>query len=140
MAIKLTLHNCLCLLFYAVVHCRSNITRLLLREPLFSVFYIFIFNDTLPLYLSSCLSAYTPSCTLCSSSDDKTLSCASWDLKGFGYRSFSVQKLPLSGTTFPVTSDTAVLSHGSKLLLKLLSLLLPTLSCSNPFIAIDCCT
>ena len=40
--------------------------------------------------------------------------------------------LPLSGTTFLlITSDTAVLSHSSQLLLKPFSLLLPTLSYSN---------
>ena len=43
------------------------------------------------LILSSCPSVYTPSRTLCSSSDEKTLSCAKWKLKGFGHRSFSVQ-------------------------------------------------
>ena len=45
----------------------------------------------------------------------------------------SLFRLPLSGTTFLLTSDTAVLSHSSKLLLKHLSLLLPTLGYSNPF-------
>ena len=40
----------------------------------------------------------------------------------------SLFRLLLSGTTFLLTSDTAVLSYGSKLLLKLFSLLLPTLS------------
>ena len=47
----------------------------------------------------------------------------------------SLFRLPLSGTIFLLTSDTAVLSqsHSSKLL----CLLLPTLSYSNPFIALD---
>ena len=45
----------------------------------------------------------------------------------------SLFRRPLSGTTFLLTSDTAVLSHSSKLL----SLLLPTLSYSNPFTALD---
>ena len=63
-------------------------------------------------------------------------SCARWKLKGFGYRSLSVQapfvwnNLPAhirhcsspsqfkTSPTFPLTSHTAVLSHGSKLLLK----------------------
>ena len=59
---------------------------------------------------------------------------------GFGYRSF-LFRLPLSGTTFLLTSDTTVLSHRSKLLLKHFSLLLPTLSYStNPLACIECCT
>ena len=52
----------------------------------------------------------------------------------------SLFRLPLSGTTFLLTSDIAVLSHSSKLLLKLFSLLLPTLIYSNPFTGIGCCT
>ena len=69
----------------------------------------------------------------------KNLSCARWKLKGFSYWSFSV-RLPLSGTTFLLTSNTAILSHSSKLLLKPFSLLQPTLSYSNPFTGIGCCT
>ena len=50
------------------------------------------FDGTLPPYLSSCLSVYTPSRTLRSSSDEKIYnSRARWKLKGFGRRSFSVQ-------------------------------------------------
>ena len=49
---------------------------------------------------------------------------------GFGYWSFSVRLL-LSGTTFLLTSNTAILSHSSKLLLKPFSLLLPTLTPSQ---------
>ena len=49
----------------------------------------------------------------------------------------SLFRLPLSGTTFLLTSDTAVLSHSSELFLKPLSLLLPTLSYSNPFTGMD---
>ena len=49
------------------------------------------FDGTLPPYLSSCLSVYTPSRTLRSNSDEKPLSSAKWKLKGFGHRSFSVQ-------------------------------------------------
>ena len=52
----------------------------------------------------------------------------------------SLFRLPLSGTTFLLTSDTAVLSHSSELFLKPLSLLLPTLSYSNPFTGIGFCT
>ena len=52
------------------------------------------------LILSSCPSVYTPSRTLCSSSDEKTLSCAKWKLKGFGHRSFSVQA-PLVWNSLP---------------------------------------
>ena len=46
---------------------------------------------------------------------------------------------PLSGTTFLLTSDTAVLSHSSRLLLKHFSWFLPTLSYSIPFTGIGCC-
>ena len=49
------------------------------------------FDGSLPPFLSSCLSVYTPSRTLRSSSDENTLSSAKWKLKGFGHRSFSVQ-------------------------------------------------
>ena len=49
------------------------------------------FDGTLPPYLSSCLSAYTPFGTLRSSCDEKNLSSARWKLKGFGHRSFSDQ-------------------------------------------------
>ena len=45
----------------------------------------------------------------------------------------SLFRLPLSGTSFLFTSDTAVLSHSSKLLLKTFCLLLPTLSYYNTF-------
>ena len=69
------------------------------------------------LSLSSCLSVYTPSPTLRSTSDDKTHSCARWKLKGLGYQPFSVQKLPL------LTPNTAVLSHSSKRLLNIFSVL-----------------
>ena len=43
------------------------------------------------MYLSSCLSVDAPSRALHSGWDEKTLSCARWKLKGFGYQSFSVQ-------------------------------------------------
>ena len=48
--------------------------------------------------------------------------------------------LPLSGTTFLPTSETAVLSHSSRLLLKHFSWFLPTLSYSIPFTGIGYCT
>ena len=51
----------------------------------------------------------------------------------------SLFRLPSSGTTFLLTPNNAALSHSSKLLLKHLSLLLPTLIYSNPFIGIECC-
>ena len=54
--------------------------------------------------------------------------------------SLSLLRLPLSGTTFLLTSDTAVLSHSSWLLLEPFALLLPTLSYSNRFTGIGCCT
>ena len=70
----------------------------------------------------------------------KTLCCARWKRMGFGYRSF-LFRLPLSGTNFLLTSDTAILSHRSKLLLKHFFLLLPTPSYSaNPLACIECCT
>ena len=46
------------------------------------IFVFRFFDGTLPPYLSSCLSVYTPS-TLRSSSDAKTLSCARWRLNPF---------------------------------------------------------
>ena len=52
----------------------------------------------------------------------------------------SLLRLPLSGTTFLLTSDTAVLSHSSTLLSNLFSLLLPALNYSNPFTGIGYCT
>ena len=58
------------------------------------------FDGTLPLYLSSCLSVYTPSRTLRFSSDEKTFSSAKWKLKGFGHRSSSVQA-PLVWNSLP---------------------------------------
>ena len=58
------------------------------------------FDGTLPPYVSLCLSVYTPSRTLRSSSDEKTLSRAKWKLKGFGHRSFSVH-VPLVWNSLP---------------------------------------
>ena len=69
--------------------------------------------------LSSCLSVYTQSPTLRSTSDDITHSYARWKLKGLSYRPFSVQKLPLYGTTSLLTSNTTVLSHSSKRVLNI---------------------
>ena len=43
-----------------------------------ATFAFCFFDGTLPPYLSFCLPVYTPSCTLHSSSDEKTLSCAKW--------------------------------------------------------------
>ena len=74
------------------------------KTGLFFKISTFVFNisdGTLPSYLSSCLSVYTPSRTLRSTSDGwKTLSCARWKLKGFCYRSFSVQA-PLVWNNLP---------------------------------------
>ena len=58
------------------------------------------FDGTLPPCLSSCHSVYTPSHTLHSSSDEKTLSHARWKLKGFGHSLFSVQA-PLVWNNLP---------------------------------------
>ena len=52
----------------------------------------------------------------------------------------SLLRLPLSGTIFLLTSDTAVLSHSSTLLSNLFSLLLPALNYSNPFTGVGYCT
>ena len=63
----------------------------------------------------------------------KKTSDSSGTQSSFGFWSFSVHiRLPLSGTTFLLTYDTVVISHSSKLLSKLLPLLLPFLSYSNP--------
>ena len=56
-----------------------------------ATFAFHFFNATLPKCLSSCLWVYTPSNTLHSSFDKKTLSCVKYKPKGFGYWSFSVQ-------------------------------------------------
>ena len=48
----------------------------------------------------------------------------------------SLFRLPLSGTTFLLTPNTAVLSHSSELLLKLFSLFLPTLTLSQALDAV----
>ena len=103
------------------VLCPSNrlyiVSALVFRSPLsikhnpitfyicFLLVFIYFFNlffyGTLPPHLSSCLSVYTTSRTLCSSSDAKTnLSCSRWKLKGFGCRSFSVQA-PLIWNNLP---------------------------------------
>ena len=71
----------------------------------------------------------------------QTLFWARWKLLGFGYRSFSV----LAGTSCPeqptsiLASGTSVLSRSSKLL-KPFSLLLCTVSYSNPLTGIESCT
>ena len=51
----------------------------------------------------------------------------------------SLFTLPSSGAKVLLTSDTAAPSHSSKLTSELVSLLLPTLSYSNPFRGIGCC-
>ena len=56
-----------------------------------ATFAFCFFDGTLPPYLSSCLSVYTRSHTLHTVLMKKTLSCAKWKLKGFGYWTFSVQ-------------------------------------------------
>ena len=100
-----------------------------------ATFVFFVFDGTQPQDLSPGLYIYDPrpvrsSLNKNSFSFSLKKSCARWKLKGFGR---SLYRLPLSGTTFLLTSDTAVLSHSSKLLAKLFSSLQPTLSYSNPF-------
>ena len=103
--------------------------------------YVFRFFEYLPPYLSLCLSVYTPSCTLHSSSGEKLFLVKDENLRAL-VTGRSLFRLPLSGTTFLLTSDTAVLSHTSKLLLKPFSLLLHylvhTLSYTIPFKDIGC--
>ena len=107
---------------------------------LFSVL-VFNFDGTPPPYLSSCLSVIHSSDSTFQFRWKKqnTLSCARWKFKGF-VAGRSLLRLPLSGTTFLLTSDTAVLSHSSTLLSNLFSLLLPALNYSNPFTGIGYCT
>ena len=96
-----------------VVFCKSkheHVTPLLIKlhwlpateRILFKIATIsfHFFDSTLPPYLSSCLSVYTLSRTLRSSSNEKTLSSAKWTLKAFGHRSFSVQA-PLVWDSLP---------------------------------------
>ena len=80
----------------------------------------------------SLYSIYTPSCTLHSSSGEKLFLVKDENLRAL-VTGRSLFRLPLSGTTSLLTSDTAVLSHTSKLLLKPFSLLLHTLSYTIPF-------
>ena len=99
-------------------------TGLFLWQPLLFSFFLFFFN--VPVTMSE----YTPR-TLHSSSDGKKLfPVQDGNLWATGCSLF---RLPLSGTTFLLTSDTAVLSHSSKPFSKLFPLLLPTLKYSNPF-------
>ena len=72
--------------------------RILFKIATFA-FVSLMVGTVLP-YLSSCLSVYTPFGTFHSSSDDKTLSCAKWKLKGFGHSLFSVQ-VPLVWNSIP---------------------------------------
>ena len=64
-----------------------TIATLVFRCFLFVVFFVVVlfvfFYATLPPYLSPCFSVYTPSRTLRSSSDEKTLSGARRKVKGF---------------------------------------------------------
>ena len=89
------------------------------KEKIIFKFTIFVFSfidgthATIPGIMSLSLHS---SQTLRSISDDKTLSCASWKLNGFGYGSFSLTGLFLSRTPFLLTSDTVVLSHTWKIL------------------------
>ena len=87
------------------------------------------FDGTLTPYLSSCLSVYTPSHTLRSSSDENFL--VQDGSVGALVTGPSLFRLPLSGTTFLLTFDTAGLSHSSKLL---------TSAYSDPLTGIRCCT
>ena len=71
------------------------------------------FDDNLPPYLSSCLSVYTPSRTLRSSSDGKKL----FPVQNGNSRTLvtgrSLLRRLLSGTVFLPTSDTVSPSHSS---------------------------
>ena len=94
-----------------------------------AIFAFCFFDGTLPLYLSTCLSVYTQSRTLRSSSEEKTPSCAKWKLKGFGHRSF---RRPFFGTVFLPTSDTVGPSQSSTLLLRPSSSFLSSQSYLDP--------
>ena len=96
------------------------------KKGLFSRFFVFcfvlFFDGTMP--RASCLSVYTHSRTLRSSSDGKKekkthpLFVQDGHLKALVIGRFLFW-LPLSGTTFLLSSDTAVLSHSSEFLLNL---------------------
>ena len=79
-------------------NCRLPVKERILFK--IATFAFGFFDGTLPPYLSSCVSVYTPSHTLHSSSDEKTLSSAKWKLEGFGHWSFSVQA-PLVWNSLP---------------------------------------
>ena len=105
----------------------------------FVILFAFAFDGTQPPYLSSCMYVYTPSRTLRSSLAGKETVVQDGDLKVV-VTGRSLFRLSLSGTTFLLTSSTAVHSHSSELLFKLFSLFLPALSCSNPLTGIEYCT
>ena len=72
--------------------------------------------------------------------NNNPLSCARWKLKGFGYRSFSVQA-PFVWNYLPAhIRHCSSLSQFKTSLKKHFSVLLPTLSYSKPFTSIGCCT
>ena len=72
------------------------------------IFKIVVFVSLMyvPPYLSSCLSVYTPSHTLSSSSDEKLFLVQDGNLRAL-VTGHSLFWLPLSGTTFLLTPETA---------------------------------
>ena len=88
------------------------------------------FDDNLPPYLSSCLSVYNLSRTLCSGSDEKTTTKQLFPVQNGNSRALVTGRFlfrrPLSGTVFLPTSDTVADSHSSKLPLRHSSSLLPS--------------
>ena len=141
MAIKLTLHNCLCLLFYAVVHCRSNITRLLLREPLFSVFCFYIYFLMAPCHctchrvsLHTLLLAHSVPVQMI-----KLFLAQAGILRAL-VTCRSLFKRPACLEQPSWSHPTLQFFHISKIFFDTVSLLRPTLSYSNPLTGIGCCT
>ena len=97
--------------------------RILFKKATFAFRF---FDGTLPPYLSSCLSVYTPSCTHRSSSDEKKNIPEQNGNSRALITGRSLFKRPLSGTVFLPTSDTVAPSHSSKLPLRPSSSLLPS--------------
>ena len=84
------------------------------------------FDGTLPPYLSSCPSVYTPSHTLRCNSNEKKLFPVQHRNSRALVTGRSLFRRPLSGTLFLPTSDTVAPSHSSKLPLRHSSSLLPS--------------
>ena len=93
-------------------------------QPSFCFPFLWWYLATVLLTVFLCI-VYTILLTLHSTSDEKTFSCTRLKSNGFGlwlsvvlFHQVSASGVPCLVTTFLITSDTAVFSHSSQLLLK----------------------